>query len=124
MLAAGGHLHQYGTALRLTDVTANEVLWEARPELDSARVVESMPIKYFLPFGLKLDPDHVYRLTAEYDNPTGEVIPGGGMGALGGIVLPGMGSIWPSPAHDDPEYRKDVRLTVGEESHHHPGHAH
>ena len=29
-----------------------------------------------------------------------------------------------TPAHDDPEYRKDVRLTVGAESHHHPGHGH
>ena len=126
LLAAGGHLHQYGTALRLVDVTANEVLWEARPELDSARVVEGMPIKYFLPLGLELDPDHVYRLTAFYDNPTGQVIPGGGMGALGGIVLPGMGTAWPAPAHNDPEYRKDVRLTVGAESHHHhpEGHAH
>jgi hypothetical protein len=125
LLAAGGHLHQYGTALRLVDVTANEVLWEARPELDSARVVEGMPIKYFLPFGLELDPQHVYRLTAEYENPTGQVIPGGGMGALGGIVLPTLGTTWPTPAHNDPEYRKDVRLTVGDESHHHmEGHAH
>lgn len=124
LLAASGHLHQYGTSLQLIDVTANEVLWDARPALDSAKDVEGMPIKYFLPLGLKLNPDHVYRLTASYDNPTGQVIPGGGMGALGGIVLPGMGEIWPSPAHDDPEYRKDVRLTVGAESHHHPGHGH
>ena len=100
------------------------MLWEARPELDSARVVEGMPTKYFLPLGLKLDPDHVYRLTAFYDNPTGRVIPGGGMGALGGIVL----RAWGRPGRHRPtrpEYRKDVRLTVGAESHHHPqGHEH
>ena len=31
LLAAGGHLHKYGTALRFEDVTTGEVIWEARP---------------------------------------------------------------------------------------------
>ena len=33
LLAAGSHLHQYGTALRLEDVSTGKVIWEAGPEL-------------------------------------------------------------------------------------------
>ena len=107
LLAVGGHLHEYGTALRLEDVSSGEVIWTARPKLDDHGKVVGMPRRYFLPFGVRLDPDHVYRLTAEYDNPTGKPLPDGGMGALGGIVLPGSGSIWPAVARSDSVYRHD-----------------
>jgi hypothetical protein len=92
---------------RLVDVTANEVLWEARPELGFGRVVEGMPIKYFLPLGLKLDPDHVYRLTAFYDNPTGQVIPGGGMGAWGAS----FSRAWGRPGRHRPTTIRSIART-------------
>ena len=92
LLAAGTHLHQYGTGLRLEDVSTRTVLWEVRPNVDAKGEVVSMPRRYFLPFGVPLVPDHLYRLTAEYDNPTGKVLEGGGMGALGGIVIPASGA--------------------------------
>ena len=34
LLGVGGHLHKYGVALRLEDVTTGELLWEATPILD------------------------------------------------------------------------------------------
>ena len=71
-------------------MTTGEVIWEARPERDEHGGVESMPIRYFLPGGVLLEPDHRYRLTAEYENPTGKTIPNGGMGTLGGIVVPAV----------------------------------
>jgi hypothetical protein len=113
LLAAGGHLHRYATALRFEDRTTGELIWEARPELGEDGVVESMPIKYFLPLGVALFPDHEYRLTAEYENPTGEVLPNGGMGALGGIVMPSSGSAWPAAARSDSVYQHDVWMTTG-----------
>ena len=78
-----------------------------------------MPLKYFLPRGVVLDPDHLYRLTAEYDNPTGRVLVGGGMGALGGIVLPASGSEWPGVVRSDSVYQHDVFVTTGLGSSHH-----
>ena len=81
--------------------------------------VVGMPSRYFLPFGVRLSPDHAYRLTAEYDNPTGKVLPGGGMGALGGIVLPASGSEWPGVVRSDSVYRHDVWVTTGPGSSHH-----
>jgi hypothetical protein len=113
LLAAGGHLHQYATALRFEDLTLGELIWEARPELGADGGVEGMPTRYFLPAGVLLRPDHRYRLTAEYDNPTGKVLPNGGMGALGGIVMPTSGSSWPAAVRDDSVYQHDVWMTTG-----------
>jgi hypothetical protein len=113
LLAAGTHMHQYGTALRLEDVSAGKLIWEARPEKDAKGEVLGMPTKYFLPFGVPLHPDHVYRLTAEYDNPTGKVLKDGGMGALGGVVIPASDDDWPGVARQDSVYLHDVRVTTG-----------
>jgi hypothetical protein len=124
LLAAGSHLHQYGTGLRLEDVSTGKLIWEARPKLDDKGEVVGMPIRYFLPFGVQLSPDRTYRLTAEYNNPTGKVLEGGGMGALGGIVLPASGSEWPSVARSDSEYQHDVWVTTGPGSSHHGGASH
>jgi len=123
LVAAGAHLHRYGTALRLEDATTGTLIWEARPKVDDRREILSMPIRYFLPFGVRLDPSHRYRLTAEYDNPTGKVLADGGMGALGGIVLPDEGHPWPGVARDDAEYRRDIQVHREHSgSHHHMDH--
>ena len=112
VLAVGGHLHRYGVALRLEDRTEGKVLWEAKPTKDSTGEVTSMPTAKFLwRLGIKIHPDHVYRLTAVYDNPTGASIPDGGMGALGGVIVPASSATWPRVVLDDPEYQKDVRIT-------------
>ncbi|HEV7364515.1 MAG TPA: hypothetical protein VGN76_01580 [Gemmatimonadales bacterium] len=119
LLAAGSHLHKYGTALRLEDISTGKVIWEAHPKIGDRGEVVGMPRRYFLPFGVLLSPDHRYRLTAEYNNPTGKVLEGGGMGALGGIVLPASGNAWPGVERGDSVYRRDVWVTTGEGSSHH-----
>jgi hypothetical protein len=121
LLAAGGHLHKFGTALRFEDLTTGDVLWEAYPERNEDGGVEGMPIRYFLPRGVELHPDHRYRLTAEYENPTGKVIPNGGMGTLGGIVMPASGSRWPAAARQDSVYQHDVWMTTGPGAPHNRG---
>ena len=112
MLGVSGHLHKYGVELRLDDMTAAKEIWSGKPSIDSAGNVSGMPLKKFLTrFGVPLDPTHVYRLTAVYDNPTGKVIPDGGMGALGGVMVPRGISRWPLVRRDDPEYLLDLRVT-------------
>jgi len=112
LLGLGGHLHRYGTLLRFEDATAGKVLWEARPHLDAHGEVVGMPTgTFWWRGGLKVQPGHVYRVTAFYDNPTGRTIPEGAMGALGGILVPGRGATWPAVNPTDPEYRKDVQVT-------------
>ncbi|MFL5473695.1 MAG: hypothetical protein ACJ8AM_15185, partial [Gemmatimonadales bacterium] len=85
---------------------------------------------YFLPFGVQLTPDHRYRITAEYNNPTGKVLEDGGMGAIGGIVLPADGNAWPAVARGDSVYLHDVRVQgaatdmMNGGHHHSEGHHH
>ena len=112
MLGVSGHLHKYGLELRLEDMTATRVIWLGKPTVDSAGNVTGMPLQKFLwRLGVPLDPAHVYRLTAVYDNPTGKAIVDGGMGALGGVMVPRGLSVWPLVKRDDPEYLLDLRVT-------------
>src|SRR5690606_12395546 len=72
-----------------------------------------MPQDYMIKrLGIKLDPSHTYRLTAVYDNPTGETIPEGAMGAVGGIVLVDRDAPWPGVDPADPQHGLDVETLV------------
>jgi hypothetical protein len=112
LLGVGGHMHALGTLLRLEDRTAGKVLWEQRPTVDSSGKVTAFPVTRFVKrLGLPLRRDHVYRLTAFYDNPTKAVIRDGGMGALGGVFLPDRGVRWPAVNRASADYRTDVAGT-------------
>ncbi|MFN2567433.1 MAG: hypothetical protein ABR499_20750 [Gemmatimonadaceae bacterium] len=118
ILGVSGHLHRYGVALRLEDRTSGEVMWEVRPRSDSTGEVQGMPVKLFVWSGGKaMRPDHVYRLTAVYENPEPRTIPDGGMGVLGGIVVLSRRSRWPAVDPRHPEYVADVRSTLGSRGH-------
>src|SRR5690554_3850925 len=127
ILGVGGHLHKYGVALRFEDVTAGKLLWEAVPEVDEDGNVIGMPTRLFLGrFGLPLRADHVYRLTAIYDNPTGETLPDAAMGALGGVIAPSRNTRWPGVDRRHPDYLLDWELLgdtsygdTGAGGHHH-----
>lgn len=112
ILAVGGHLHEYGVELRFEDVTAGKVLWSAAPKLDENGKVAGIPTKkFFWRLGVKIHPDHVYRLSAVYENPTGRTIPNGAMGTLGGVFLPDDGKRWPAIDRTVADYLTDVRVT-------------
>jgi len=113
ILGMGGHLHQYAESLHLVDLTSGDTLYGAAPRFDAAGGVEGMPQNMYLwRFGVPISRDHTYRLVVKYDNPTGDTIPEGGMGALGGIMLMTGDEEWPAIDSRDPEYVKDVRITL------------
>jgi hypothetical protein len=110
ILGLSGHLHRYGVALRLEDRTAGKVIWELKPRSDSTGEVRDMPVSMFLwSLGKPIRPDHVYRLTAVYDNPEERTIPDGGMGVVGGVVVLARGARWPAVDRLHPEYLVDVQ---------------
>lgn len=114
ILGMGGHLHEHAVLLRLEDVTAGRVLWETRPVRDTTGAVVGMPQATFLRrLGIPIHKDRVYRLTAVYDSPVDEAVDGGAMGALGGIILPNSGEVWPPPFGDNPVYRTDLETIFG-----------
>lgn len=112
ILGLSGHMHKYGVALRLEDRTDGRVIWEGKPTVDEKGEVNAMPIKRFVKtFGVGIKTDHVYRLTAVYENPTGAPVIDGGMGALGGVFLPRDSVGWPLVDRMNPEYILDWRIS-------------
>ncbi|HSJ06345.1 MAG TPA: hypothetical protein VK936_06575 [Longimicrobiales bacterium] len=125
ILALGGHLHRYGVELVLEDVTAGRVLYRERPVLDEDGAVAHVPRRTFLGrMGHAIRQDHTYRITVVYENPTGETIPDGAMGAVGGVIRSRRGG-WIAADPDDPLYRQDLTgLDSGLPGHdHHAGSA-
>jgi len=126
VLGLGGHLHDYGVRLTLEDRTDGTMLYDVTPVVDSAGRVLEVPAKLFLQQPLRLEPGHVYRITAYYRNPTDHTIADGGMGTIGGAFVPDSGQAWPTLDTDDPQYLADLRgLEAGHGGGaHHAGHEH
>jgi len=123
LLGIGGHLHNYGDWIRLEDVTAGKVLWEGVPELDDAGVVSGIPTgKLWWRGGVRIRPDHVYRISVQYTNPLTVPAPDGAMGALGGVILADRAE-WPEFDRGDADYVEDLRNTLEKpnEAHEHGG---
>ena len=114
ILGLSGHLHRYGVVLRLEDRTAHKVIWQLTPHADRSGEVREMPVSLFLwSLGKPIRPDHVYRLTAVYDNPERRTITEGGMGVIGGVVVLPRGASWPAADRRHPDYLADVESILG-----------
>lgn len=108
LLALSGHMHEHATGLRFENATTGEVVWEAAPVLDGEGKLKRVPTgRPYLHGGEVLSPEHTYRLSVEYDNPTGRTIPDGGMGSIGGVVVPLEGEAWPAVDTTTELYRLD-----------------
>ncbi len=112
LLASSGHMHDHAVNLRFEDLTAGAVLWETGPKVDADGRVVAVPVgKFWWRGGLRLTPEHTYRLTVVYDNPTGAVLPGGGMGVLGGVFIVTGGAEWPELDRGNLRYVEDMKQT-------------
>jgi hypothetical protein len=121
IVGIGGHVHDHAIALELRDVTTGDLIWRATPITDSTGHVVRMPIKKFIGLtgvGTRIVPEHRYRVTVFYDNPTGATLPEGGMGVVAGLFRPAPGVPWPAADTGDSLYVRDLRhaLRLGEES--------
>lgn len=131
ILGLGGHLHRYGTELILEDVTTGRVLYRERPVLDADGGIAQVPRHtYLMRLGHRIRRDHVYRITVVYENPTGDTIRDGAMGAIGGVIRPRRGA-WAAADPADPLYTEDMdgfnHEPAGHDhygGHHDDGHAH
>jgi hypothetical protein len=128
IVALGGHLHRYGVTLRLENLTTGREIWRTHASFDSLGGILDIPRKtYTWSRGPRLDPDHAYRVTAGYFNPTADTIRDGGMGTVGGVFRP-VGD-WPRVRADHPLYVLDLNREVNANrgsdhgDMHHDGHA-
>jgi hypothetical protein len=129
LLGVGGHMHDYGSRVRLEDVKSGKVLTQVVAQRDSAGKLVKVSRKLFgvSGEGLRLKANRRYRVVAEYDNPTGELRVKGAMASMVGLFVPDDMKRWPAIDPRDPMYRRDLAsLEVrggAEESgmHHHGG---
>jgi len=115
LLGMGGHVHDHGVSIELRDVTTGELIWHEHPRTDSLGAVVSLPVVRFYRWnrlGVHIVPEHRYRITAVYENSTGQVLPNGGMGAVGGLFLPDRGTTWPAVDPQDSVYQQDLYDTL------------
>ena len=109
IMVIAGHLHPYATGIRLEDVTDGHVIWEGKPMGASAGDLEGVTMgRLYRKLGVKIQPDHTYRVTVTYHNPTDRTIPDGGMGVVGGLFLPAGDAEWPAADSADELYRLDL----------------
>lgn len=89
LLGVGGHLHDYGTGLRLENVTRDEEIAVLTPETDAKGRLVSMPIvSFFMQGGYSLQARDLVRVTAHYDNRSGKKLIDGAMGIIVGYFMP------------------------------------
>ncbi len=92
LLGVGGHMHDYGRELVLTNLTRNKTVATLPAKLDSGGHIVSMPIVMFMKEGgYRVAKGDRMQITATYDNPTGRLLRDGAMGIVVGYFLPADG---------------------------------
>lgn len=120
VIAASGHMHDYGVGMRLEDAATGEVLFSLAGRRTAEGTLLGIEQKVFRKwFGLRdaripLAAGRSYRVVGEYDNPTGKVIPSGAMAHIVGLFAPDDPSRWPPLDPADPELIRDLAVLRGE----------
>lgn len=108
LMVVGSHMHEYAERITLEDATDGTLIWEGFPIEDEAGNLRGVTIgRLYWKFGVKIVPEHVYRVTITYNNPTADTLFGGGMGLVAGVFMPSGDVEWPSANTDDPMYVLD-----------------
>ena len=116
LVVIGGHMHAYGRTIEFWDVTTGKLLWHGEPAPAPPGEASAVPVAklYSLTgLGMRITPSHRYRVRVIYENPTGQTIPNGGMGVVGGLFIPDRKAIWPATDPSDSLYQKDLRHFMG-----------
>lgn len=89
LLGVGGHLHNYGRSLTVTNATRKDQIARLTAELDAKGMLASVPVVTFLSRGgYHLAAGDKVQVAAEYMNFTGQPAPDGAMGIAVGYFLP------------------------------------
>jgi hypothetical protein len=109
LLGVGGHLHDYGTMVRLEDAETGKELARVVARRDSSGRVLGVSRKLFgvSGEGLKLKAGHRYRVVGLYDNPSNKT-EYSVMAHMVGLFVPDNMAEWPKVDTSDPTLRKDL----------------
>jgi hypothetical protein len=114
LLGVGGHLHDYGVAVRLEEASTGRVVTSIRAKQDPEGRVLSLGRKLFgvTGDGIRLVAGRRYRVVGEYDNPTGQTRIRGAMAHMVGLFVPEDLAGWPAVDSSDPWLKKDLAALV------------
>ncbi len=107
LMVMGSHLHENATKIVFEDITESKVIWEGFPVEEDGQLAGVTMGRFYRKFGVRIFPDHTYRVTVHYNNPTDQIIPEGGMGVVAGVFMPSGDAEWPAADTADPLYALD-----------------
>jgi hypothetical protein len=108
ILGIGGHLHDYGVAVRLDDPETSKTLVRLTATKDAAGHMESVSRKFYVFNAIRLKGGHHYRLVAEYDSPLSHTLINGAMGNIGAVFAPDDPAKWPRIDASDAAFARDM----------------
>jgi hypothetical protein len=126
LLGFGGHLHDYGTMVRLEDVASGKVI--ASVQATKAPDGKVLKISRSLPGvsgdGILLREGRKYRIVGVYDNPTGQTIEKGAMAHIVGLFAPEDYRRWPTVDLANETFQNDLAMLdeMGGGGHQHEHH--
>ncbi len=119
VIVVGAHLHEYGRTIELWDATTQQLLWHGEPASPASGEPAAIPVSKLwslTSIGVRIRPEHRYRVRVIYENPTGQMLTAGGMGVIGGLFIPDRRAVWPATNPNDVLYQEDLRhfMRVGQ----------
>lgn len=117
IVAVGGHLHDFGTAVRLEEYRDSRLrpVVALTTRLAPNGSIEQVERKYpgISGRGIKLEQGHRYRMSGVYDNPTGHDRPHGAMVHLIALFAPHDMRHWPAVDTGAADFARDVSFLEG-----------
>lgn len=128
ILGVGGHMHDYGVAVRLEDAQTGKVLTQISTTRTPDGKVTKIGRRLFgvAGEGLRLKAGRKYRVVGVYDNPTGAMIRNGAMAHMVGLYVPDDYTKWPALDLTDESLQDDLAYLdeMGGKAHKHGGSEH
>ncbi len=123
LLGVGGHMHDYGVAVRLEDAETGKTLSQITTTRTPDGKVTRIGRRLFgvTGQGLPLKAGHKYRVVGVYDNPTGRTLVKGAMAHMVGLYAPSDFSKWPVLDLTDESLQDDLAYLseMGNKGHKH-----
>lgn len=123
LLGVGGHMHDYGVAVRLEDAATGKVLSQIETSRTPDGKITKIGRKLFgvTGQGLQLKAGRKYRVVGVYDNPTGQPIVKGAMAHMVGLYVPSDYAKWPALDLTDESLQDDLAYLseMGNKGHKH-----
>jgi hypothetical protein len=109
LLAAGGHMHDYGESVRLEDAKSKDVLVQIRAVVGDSGEIKELPFHILAMWdrGLRIKAGHQYRLVATYNNTSKDTVRDV-MGEIMGLFVPDHPELWPKVNYGDSLYIADL----------------